>query len=74
MTDTPPLLSLQVLEKRYGPNYRWMLLLSVMLGTMASIMSSTIINVAIVWYLYRNRDRLFPHHRPHREVTATRVA
>ena len=26
----------------------------------------TIINVAIVWYLYRNRDRLFPHHRPHR--------
>jgi uncharacterized membrane protein (DUF2068 family) len=34
----------------------------------------TIINVAIVWYLYRNRDRLFPHHRPHREVTATRVA
>ena len=47
MTDTPPLLSLQVLEKRYGPNYRWLLLLSVMLGTMASIMSSTIINVAI---------------------------
>ena len=47
MTVSPPLLSLQVLEKRYGPNYRWMLLLSVMLGTMASIMSSTIINVAI---------------------------
>jgi EmrB/QacA subfamily drug resistance transporter len=47
MTDTPPLLSLQVLEKRFGPNYRWLLLLSVMLGTMASIMSSTIINVAI---------------------------
>lgn len=34
----------------------------------------TVINVAIVWYLYRNRDRLFPHQRPHREVTATRVA
>ncbi len=34
----------------------------------------TIINVAIVWYLYRNRERLFPHHRPHREATVTRAA
>lgn len=31
----------------YGERYRWLLLLSVMIGTMASIMSSTIINVAI---------------------------
>ena len=30
-----------------GPRYRWLLLLSVMIGTMASIMSSTIVNVAI---------------------------
>ncbi|MDB5871144.1 MAG: major facilitator superfamily 1 [Ramlibacter sp.] len=35
------------LQQRYGPRYRWFLLLSVMVGTMASIMSSTIINVAI---------------------------
>ena len=34
----------------------------------------TIINVAIVWYLYRNRERLFPHHRPQAKVTATRAA
>ncbi|RZI69614.1 MAG: MFS transporter, partial [Variovorax sp.] len=32
---------------RYGERYRWLLLLSVMVGTMASIMSSTIVNVAI---------------------------
>ena len=35
------------LQARYGPRYRWLLLLSVMIGTMASIMSSTIVNVAI---------------------------
>ncbi len=41
-TDTIP-----ALRARYGERYRWLLLLSVMVGTMASIMSSTIINVAI---------------------------
>ncbi|HSI53160.1 MAG TPA: MFS transporter, partial [Ramlibacter sp.] len=35
------------LQERYGARYRWLLLLSVMVGTMASIMSSTIVNVAI---------------------------
>ena len=35
------------LQTRYGPRYRWLLLLTVMIGTMASIMSSTIINVAV---------------------------
>ncbi len=35
------------LQARYGERYRWLLLLAVMVGTMASIMSSTIINVAI---------------------------
>jgi EmrB/QacA subfamily drug resistance transporter len=35
------------LQARYGPRYRWLLLLSVMVGTMASIMSATIVNVAI---------------------------
>ena len=38
---------LHVLRERYGERYRWLLLLSVMVGTMASIMSSTIVNVAI---------------------------
>jgi MFS family permease len=39
--------SISALRERYGRRYRWLLLLSVMVGTMASIMSSTIINVAI---------------------------
>ncbi|WP_062479763.1 DHA2 family efflux MFS transporter permease subunit [Variovorax boronicumulans] len=43
--DTPP--SMGALRARYGERYRWYLLLSVMVGTMASIMSSTIVNVAI---------------------------
>ncbi len=38
---------LQSLRERHGERYRWLLLLSVMVGTMASIMSSTIVNVAI---------------------------
>lgn len=41
----PP--SIGTLRARYGPRYRWYLLLSVMVGVMASIMSSTIVNVAI---------------------------
>jgi MFS family permease len=44
MIDPPSPLSLSA---RYGPRYRWLLLLSVMIGVMASIMSSTIVNVAI---------------------------
>ena len=35
------------MRERYGERYRWLVLLSVMVGTMASIMSSTIVNVAI---------------------------
>lgn len=46
MTPTPDH-SISALRARHGPRYRWLLLLSVMMGTMASIMSSTIINVAI---------------------------
>jgi len=42
MTD-----SAAALKARYGERYRWLLLLSVMVGTMASIISSTIVNVAI---------------------------
>ena len=47
MTAPAPDTSLIALRARYGERYRWLLLLSVMVGTMASIMSSTIINVAI---------------------------
>ncbi|MDZ4355942.1 MAG: MFS transporter, partial [Variovorax sp.] len=39
--------SITALRERYGERYRWLLLLSVMVGTMAAIMSSTVINVAI---------------------------
>jgi EmrB/QacA subfamily drug resistance transporter len=39
--------SLPALRERYGRRYRWLLLLSVMVGAMAAIMSSTIVNVAI---------------------------
>lgn len=45
MTGQPG--SIDALRARHGERYRWLLLLSVMVGTMASIMSSTIINVAI---------------------------
>ena len=39
--------TLAALRERYGNKHRWYLLLAVMVGTMASIMSSTIVNVAI---------------------------
>jgi len=39
--------TLASLQAHHGPRYRWLLLLSVMIGAMASIMSSTIINVAV---------------------------
>lgn len=39
--------SVTALRERYGPRYRWLLLVSLMVGSMASIMSSTVVNVAI---------------------------
>jgi EmrB/QacA subfamily drug resistance transporter len=39
--------SVTALRERYGPRYRWLLLISLMVGSMASIMSSTVVNVAI---------------------------
>lgn len=39
--------SVAALRERHGARYRWLLLVSVMVGTMASIMSSTVVNVAI---------------------------
>ena len=47
MTQAEQPTSLAALRARYGVRYRWLLLLAVMVGTMASIMSSTIVNVAI---------------------------
>jgi EmrB/QacA subfamily drug resistance transporter len=49
MSAPPPATpgSLQALKAAHGPRYRWLLLLSVMVGAMAAIMSSTVINVAI---------------------------
>jgi EmrB/QacA subfamily drug resistance transporter len=46
MTDHQPH-SRAALAQRFGRNYRWLVLLTVMVGTMASIMASTIINVAV---------------------------
>ena len=39
--------SIAELSARHGPRYRWLLMLSVMVGTMASLMSATVVNVAI---------------------------
>jgi EmrB/QacA subfamily drug resistance transporter len=47
MTDTPHPHSRAALEQRFGARYRWWVLLTVMVGTMAAIMASTIINVAV---------------------------
>ncbi len=35
------------LEQRFGPQYRWRVRLTVMIGTTASSMASTIINLAV---------------------------
>ena len=35
------------LRARYGARYKWLILATVMIGTMASILSSTIVNVAV---------------------------
>ena len=47
MSPTSSPFSLAALQALHGPRYRWLLLIAVMVGTMASIMSSTIVNVAI---------------------------
>ncbi len=41
----PP--TIEELRDRYGNRYKWLVLLTVMIGTMASILSSTIVNVAV---------------------------
>jgi hypothetical protein len=39
--------SLAALSARYGERYRWRVLMTVMIGSIASVMSSTIVNVAV---------------------------
>jgi DHA2 family multidrug resistance protein len=39
--------TLEQLRERHGSRYKWLVLLTVMIGSMASILSSTIVNVAI---------------------------
>jgi len=39
--------TIEHLRMRHGPRFRWLVLLTVMVGMMASIMSSTIVNVAV---------------------------
>lgn len=39
--------TIEDLRNHHGPNFRWLVLLTVMVGMMASIMSSTIVNVAV---------------------------
>jgi len=46
MTDPTPN-SLAELAARHGPNYRWKVLATIMIGSIASVMSSTIVNVAV---------------------------
>lgn len=41
----PP--TLEELQTRHGTRYKWLVLLTVMIGTMASVLSSTIVNVAV---------------------------
>jgi len=45
--SSDPIHSRAALAERFGPNYRWRVLVTVMIGTVASIMASTIINVAV---------------------------
>jgi EmrB/QacA subfamily drug resistance transporter len=39
--------TIETLRERHGDRHKWLVLLTVMIGTMASILSSTIVNVAI---------------------------
>ncbi len=46
-TPTPAPQTIEDLRELHGPNFRWLVLLTVMVGMMASILSSTIVNVAV---------------------------
>ncbi len=42
-----PLHGFEALFERYGPSYRWMVTVTALIGTVATILSSTIVNVAL---------------------------
>lgn len=46
-TDAPGGLTVEALRERHGERYKWLVLATVMTGMMASIMSTTIVNVAV---------------------------
>lgn len=45
--QVPPPTTIADLRTRYGPRFKWLVLVTVMVGMVASIMSSTIVNVAV---------------------------
>ncbi|MCW5633512.1 MAG: multidrug efflux MFS transporter [Rubrivivax sp.] len=45
--NAPPAASTEHLVARYGASYRWLATLTVMVGTIATVLSSTIVNVAL---------------------------
>jgi EmrB/QacA subfamily drug resistance transporter len=47
LSALPASSTIAALQARFGARYRWWLLVAVMVGTMAAIMSSTVVNVAI---------------------------
>jgi len=47
VTSAPPPDSVEGLFARYGPAYRWLVTATVMMGTIATILTATIVNVAL---------------------------
>ena len=45
--SSPPPTTIDILRKRHGGRFKWLVLVTVMIGMMASIMSATIVNVAV---------------------------
>lgn len=54
---TPDPGSGEALRARYGERCRWLRLATVMVGVMASIMSSTVVNVAVPGLSHQFGDR-----------------
>lgn len=47
MTDAPRPDSIEGLFARFGPSYRWLVTATVMMGTIATVLTATIVNVAL---------------------------
>ena len=45
--SAPPPTTIAILRERHGERFKWLVLVTVMIGMMASIMSATIVNVAV---------------------------